>query len=133
MERLKVTNIVPMVRDATVHYEDLSADVVIADLPCSGIGTISKKPDIKSRLTYEDCRALSELQRTILDNVSSYVKQGGELIFSTCTVDYLENDDNVKYFLENHPEYKLIKKEQLLPTEEKQMDGFFVAIMKKDD
>ena len=70
------------------------ADVVIADLPCSGLGIIGKKPDIKYRITEKDLKELAALQREILSVVWRYVKPGGKLIYSTCTVNAMENQEN---------------------------------------
>ena len=89
--------------DATVLDETMieKADVVIADLPCSGLGIISKKRDIKYHATEESLLELQGLQRQILDVVSQYVKPGGTLIYSTCTINPMENEENRAYILEN--------------------------------
>ena len=82
------------------------ADVVLADLPCSGLGIIGKKPDIKLRLKKEDLGELASLQREILSAASRYVKPGGTLLYSTCTVDRAENEENAAWILENLPFHK---------------------------
>ncbi len=87
------------------------ADVVLADLPCSGLGVIGKKNDLKYRITREGCEELAALQRQILAAVSRYVKPGGTLIYSTCTVNPAENQENVRWILENLP----FETESLLP------------------
>ena len=79
------------------------ADVVIADLPCSGLGIIGNKPDIKYKMTEEKMESLVMLQRSILKTIQQYVKPGGILIYSTCTIHKGENEDNVKWFLEQFP------------------------------
>ena len=79
------------------------ADIVIADLPCSGLGIIGRKPDIKYRLKPEDLDSLATLQREILSVVQSYVKPGGKLVFSTCTINKKENEENVQWFLNQFP------------------------------
>lgn len=79
------------------------ADIVIADLPCSGLGIIGKKPDIKMRLREEDLDNLAALQRDILSVVSGYVKPGGTLVYSTCTISPKENEENAAWILENLP------------------------------
>lgn len=91
----------PEVADARVFDPALEAwaDVVIADLPCSGLGVIAKKPDIKYRVQPEDLTSLAALQREILSVVWRYVKPGGVLIYSTCTVSPEENGQNVRWFL----------------------------------
>ena len=78
-------------------------DIVLADLPCSGLGVIGKKTDIRYRVKQEDIAGLAMLQRDILSVVWQYVKPGGVLIYSTCTINETENQDNVKWFTENFP------------------------------
>ena len=101
--RLKTENIVIETRDALILDESLigKADVVIADLPCSGLGIIGKKPDIKYKVTKEQIEELAALQKDILKIVASYVKPGGVMIFSTCTVNSIENEENVRWIEEN--------------------------------
>lgn len=122
------------------------ADIVIADLPCSGLGIIGKKPDIKYQVTEEKLQALASLQRDILTVVSHYVKPGGKLVYSTCTIDRMENEDQREWFLENFPfESSPIDKllgaavsedtmkdgyVQLLPGRYP-CDGFFIAVFCK--
>lgn len=82
---------------------DRRADVVLADLPCSGLGVIGRKPDIRYRMTPEKIRELSLLQQNILSVVQNYVRPGGTLVYSTCTIDRQENEDNLSWFLEHYP------------------------------
>lgn len=102
--RLGMTNVDVKVWDATVPDTSLygKADVVLADLPCSGLGVIGKKADIKYRLTPEQLTELVELQKKILSVVKDYVKPGGVLIYSTCTVNREENHGNRSWFLEQY-------------------------------
>lgn len=100
--RTGLTNIAARVWDATAfdpEWEE-QADIVLADLPCSGLGVIGRKNDLKYKITAEDCKQLAALQRRILETVSRYVKPGGTLIYSTCTVNPEENQDNVRWLLE---------------------------------
>lgn len=122
------------------------ADIVIADLPCSGLGVISKKPDIKYRVCREDIGELVKLQRKILLTVSEYVKPGGRLVYSTCTVNKEENDGNREWILHNLPfepesvslrfpsklQYDTLKEGyvQIFPGDYG-MNGFFIAVFKK--
>lgn len=101
IERTGFTNIKPKVWDALIFDETSAekADVVIADLPCSGLGIIGKKPDIKQKMTPEILEELAGLQRDILKVVQQYVKPGGILIYSTCTISKQENEDNAAWFL----------------------------------
>lgn len=93
--------------DAAVYREELcdSADLVIADLPCSGLGVLGRKPDIKLHVSPESIRELAALQRSMLRNALRYVKPGGRLLFSTCTVTREENLDNRAWLLREYPEY----------------------------
>ncbi|NLJ97085.1 MAG: 16S rRNA (cytosine(967)-C(5))-methyltransferase RsmB [Clostridiales bacterium] len=102
--RMGINNIETKVWDATVVDPDIinSGDVVIADLPCSGLGVLGKKYDIKYRLTQKQQKELVELQRKILSVIYKYVKPGGVLIYSTCTVNKNENVDNMNWFLANY-------------------------------
>ncbi len=103
--RMGFTNIQTKVWDATIPDPELTgrADVVIADVPCSGIGVLGKKSDIKYKLTEKQLTELVELQRRILHEAVQYVKPGGALIFSTCTVNKAENEENRAWLLANYP------------------------------
>lgn len=144
IDRLGAENISAMVWDATVKREaDIkTADVVIADLPCSGLGVIGRKPDIRLRVQPQDLTDLSKLQREILTAVSGYVKPGGHLVYSTCTVSIEENENNVQWFLKHFP-FEAESLEGLIPDQIKEesvdrgyvqllpgaydTDGFFIA------
>ena len=103
VERLELSNVTAQVQDALeLCKEDIGkADIVLADLPCSGLGVIGKKADIKYKTKPEDVESLGKLQREILSVVSQYVKPGGVLIYSTCTVNAVENLDNRNWILDN--------------------------------
>ncbi len=98
-ERLGLDNIAVQTVDATLHIaqDEESADIVLADLPCSGLGIIGRKPDIKYNVTKEKIAGIVALQREILDSVCSYVKHGGYIVYSTCTLNPIENEENVRY------------------------------------
>lgn len=99
------SNIEARVQDAT-EFDPASeekADLLIADLPCSGLGIIGRKPDIRYNVTEEQTRELAKLQREILSVVWRYVKPGGTMVFSTCTVDPAENEENVRWILSQLP------------------------------
>ena len=101
-ERLGVENIVVDAWDATIPDESKigKMDVVLLDVPCSGLGIIGKKRDIKYRITEEGLLSLSELQKNIVKTCADYVKQGGTLLYSTCTIHTEENEGMVKYITE---------------------------------
>lgn len=103
VQRLGYTNVEPKIWDATEVDEEWvgKADVVIADLPCSGLGVIGKKNDIKYKASEEGIKELAALQKEILSVVSTYVKPGGTLIYSTCTVNHQENEENVDWIEKN--------------------------------
>lgn len=114
-------------------------DVVYVDAPCSGMGVIGRRKDVVFNKTYDDILALSALQRQILDNVSCYVKKGGFLVYSTCTVFSLENGKTVEAFLSSHDDFVLssipLDREndgmiQFLP--DGKTEGFFLCHLKRN-
>lgn len=118
VERMGYENVSAEESDATIFREDLveSADVVIADVPCSGLGVIGKKQDIKYRIDEAALDEITELQRQILNNVWQYVKKGGTLMYSTCTMNPEENEKMVAWMEEQFP-LKREKIDSLLPEE----------------
>ena len=128
IRRCRMENISAVVADARVLDESRvgKADLVMADLPCSGLGVLGKKADIKYRMTKEACGELAALQREILHTVQQYVKPGGVLLYSTCTINASENEENVAWFLREHPQFILERQRQIFPQAGKQ-DGFFLA------
>lgn len=106
-----------------------TADIVLADLPCSGIGVIGRKPDIRLRIREEDLDALAALQREILSAVWGYVKKGGLLIYSTCTVNRQENQEQAAWFAESF-HFELLYEKQYLPGVE-DCDGFYLSCFRK--
>ena len=107
-KRLHVTSMRTACMDASVHVAALenSADYLICDVPCSGLGVIRKKPDIRYK-SVDDISKLPALQKKIIDNVSTYVKRGGVMVYSTCTILPEENEEIVTAFLKSHPNYHL--------------------------
>lgn len=103
VERLGYNNVRVEVYDACVLDDNLinKADVVLCDLPCSGLGIMGRKNDIKYNISREKISQLSTLQRQMLENGARYVKSGGVLVYSTCTITKEENEDNVKWFIDN--------------------------------
>ena len=149
IERSGMKNIEAVRWDATILDEASveKADIVVADLPCSGLGVLGKKTDLKYKMTEQTQKDLVELQRDILSKVKDYVKEGGTLIYSTCTIHEAENMGNVDWFLSENNEFELVSvKEdlceelresverdgclQLIPGVHKS-DGFFIAKFKK--
>lgn len=130
--RHELTNMKAVCMDATVFDEGSvdKADVLICDLPCSGLGVLAKKTDIRYKMSKEQQEELVQLQRDILSAVHSYVKPGGILVYSTCTININENEGNVSWILEQYPEFELVEQKQLFPGEISN-DGFFLAKLKK--
>lgn len=132
-ERLGISVIEVGAHDARESYGKLSegVDFVIADVPCSGLGVISKKPDIRSKKP-EDIARLPEIQYAILENVSSTLKKGGRLLYSTCTLNKAENEDITNKFLETHSGFVREKGYPVtyFPNNETE-DGFFTDIIVK--
>lgn len=103
--RLGCENVIVQVKNACIFYEEdrETADVVLADVPCSGLGVLARKKDLRYRIQETDIASLVSLQRQILDTVWQYVKPGGILIYSTCTVSRAENEENIHWFCEQYP------------------------------
>lgn len=146
--RMQTENISVKVWDARIPDEAVieKADVVLADLPCSGLGIIGRKADIKYKMTEEKQKDLVKLQREILHTIEQYVKPGGRLIYSTCTINSAENFENVNWLLQNYnfeleslsEELPYLKDEETVQNGYIQLlpgmyhtDGFFIAKLRK--
>lgn len=143
-ERLHITVMQPMLQDASqpVPQWENAMDAVIADVPCSGLGVIRKKPDIRYK-NLDELAKLPEVQKRILDRLSSYVKPGGVLLYSTCTILRRENEDVIRWFLETHPRFttESFATPEELPGQSNGMmtllpsihktDGFFICKLRK--
>jgi 16S rRNA (cytosine967-C5)-methyltransferase len=144
-KRLGITNIKCGVLDAALYNEELkdSAERVLIDVPCSGLGIIRKKPEIKWTKNLKQLKEIIKIQRDIMNCGAKYVKIGGVLLYSTCTLNKKENENNVKWFLSNFTNYNIDKLfygeldnivydkygVTVLPNE--YMDGFFIAKFKR--
>ncbi|MED3624276.1 16S rRNA (cytosine(967)-C(5))-methyltransferase RsmB [Neobacillus thermocopriae] len=148
--RLGLSNVKPMVMDsrqAVCHFKKESFDKVLLDAPCSGLGVMRRKPDMKYTKKEQDVYQLSQIQQDLLSAVAPLVKKGGTLVYSTCTVDKEENEQNVRRFLQDHPEfegyYSFIKRMpeavqplingfdlQIFP-QDFGSDGFYIAVLKR--
>lgn len=132
-------------RNGTIFYEEFDrlADYIICDVPCSGMGIIRKKPDIRFKAE-EDVKGLPNVQYQILCNAARYLKVGGSLVYSTCTIRKQENEQVVSRFLSEHKDFELTP--FLLPFDIKGdkgyvtlyphrhgFDGFFIAKLRKKD
>ncbi len=147
-QRLKLDSLRPAVRDARKPCADfdLYMDAVLVDAPCSGLGVIADKPDIKYRFTDAQLETLLPLQAEILENCARFVKVGGLLVYSTCTILPEENEKQVRAFLERHPEFVPETGADYLPeplrcrcengmaqflSHRDHVEGFFIARMRR--
>jgi 16S rRNA (cytosine967-C5)-methyltransferase len=148
--RMGIHNVKLKKQDARVLREEWvgKADVVLADLPCSGLGVIGHKADIKYKTKPGDIRALAVQQRKILQTAHQYVKPGGFLLYSTCTIAPEENEEQVTWILENLPFHPVSIENnlppqlqnatgekgylQILPTPQGG-DGFFIAVFQRNE
>ena len=147
-ERLGISIIQAQPWDATL--EDRACigrfDKVLADVPCSGLGLLRKKPDIRLKKDGSEIDSLWKIQRNILIQAAQYVKDGGVLVYSTCTLSRKENEKNVMWFLQNHKEFQLENLRTYLPQSLSTQgeagyitlfphihhtDGFFIARLRK--
>ena len=131
LQRMKTDNITVEVHDATIFDENYKekADVLIMDVPCSGLGVIGKKRDIKYHATPESLTSIVELQKQIVENSWQYVKQGGTLLYSTCTINPAENERMVEWIVEQYP-FEVEVQKQIMPGFMK-ADGFFYAKLRR--
>jgi len=130
-KRLGIKSVTAKAQDGTVLMEDFvgKADKILADVPCSGLGIIRKKPDIKWNKETEDFESIINIQKKILENAHKYLKKGGTLVYSTCTVNKNENECVAEEFAKNN-NYKTEMIKTILPSE--YCDGFFICKMVKE-
>ncbi len=156
-QRLGLSIISTLHYDCTYLREEkekllIEYDLVLCDVPCSGLGLLHRKPDIRLSMTYEKMQALQEVQESILENSCLRVKRGGFLIYSTCTINPNENENRIDAFLNTHPDFECVPFDDKLPPDllsnprlllqskkgkmtilpdEEGMDGFFIAKMRR--
>jgi 16S rRNA (cytosine967-C5)-methyltransferase len=150
-QRVGLTNIETVVADGTNYAPTTPPDRILIDAPCTGTGVINRRSDLRFKREAPDVESLVELQRRLLDNAAGMLKNGGTLVYSTCSIEPEENEQNLQWFLENHPDFSLSpltpyagavfqngehREEfergwiQLLPSKHA-MSGFFVARLTK--
>ena len=138
-DRLGIKSVKPTVADA-LEFKDAQFDRILVDVPCTGTGTLSKKPDIKWKKDIFDIKKIAEHQLKLLQKAVTLVKQGGVIVYSTCSIEEEENFWVVKKFLENNPDFQLKSGKGILSDEvldqngcvqtfphKHQMDGVFAA------
>jgi ribosomal RNA small subunit methyltransferase B len=132
-KRLGIDIITTKVNDATIYNETYKEkfDVVLADVPCSGIGILRRKPEIRYK-NADEIQNLPEIQKIILENSSKYVKKTGRLIYSTCTLGKEENQNIIEEFIKNNTEFNITYQKEYYPNVDK-TDGFYVCIMDRNN
>ena len=130
--RLGITNITAQVNDATVYNQDIPlADKILCDVPCSGFGIIRRKPEIRYK-ELDSVKELPEIQFGILSTSAKYLKTGGRLVYSTCTLNKRENEKVVERFLENNKSFSLLYDKTIFPSADGG-DGFYYAVIQKNN
>ncbi len=130
-QRKGLNNIITVKEDATVYNSKFKEkfDKVLADVPCSGLGILRRKPEIRYN-TQEDLNSLIDIQKKIIDNGFRYLKKGGKLVYSTCTVNPDENENIVKYLIDKYGDkVNLIKETNTSYLN--QSDCFYYAVLEK--
>lgn len=146
-QRLGIEIIDAMIRDAREKHKDIRADRVLVDAPCSGLGIIRKKPDLKYAKNEQQIKDLVNIQKQILHASAGIVRTGGVLVYSTCTIEPAENDEVADWFVKNHHNFVIDQISQYVPDKLKPAiknngfmqlypnlhgtDGFFIARFKK--
>lgn len=148
-KRLGITIIETKVQDGTILNPEFieQFDYVLLDVPCSGLGIMKRKPDIRHHKTYEDLKAITQIQRMLIQNAVRYLKPNGRLVYSTCTISKAENEQMAEFITKEYPLTlepiqdklpevlkKAVKEEgmiQILP-QMAQTDGFFIASFRKE-
>ena len=128
-KRLGIDIIKTEVKDATIYDKNLNEkfDKLLLDVPCLGIGVIKRKPDIKWQRKVEDIEEITTIQKQILQNCSKYLKKGGTLVYSTCSILQEENQKIINEFLEENKDYNIDKQCNIEILQDEEKDGFFIC------
>lgn len=149
-ERLGITIIETETKDATIYEEKYLNyfDKILLDVPCLGIGVLKRKPDIKWKRKQEDIAEITKIQMEILQNCQKYLKKGGTLVYSTCSILKEENEEVISHFIENNKDFeiekmnldetnffkKFVEKEKFLQVyQNEKTDGFFICKLRKKE
>ncbi len=129
-DRLGINIISPVVADATTHNDDFGEfDAILCDVPCSGLGVIRRKPEIKYK-SIDEYQDICDIQAKILENAANYLKDNGRILYSTCTLRKCENEAVVYAFLDKHSGYELKYEHTFMPHIDG-TDGFYCALLQK--
>lgn len=132
-KRLGIDIISTQVKDASIYDEKLTEkfDKILLDVPCLGIGVIKRKPDIKWQRKIEDVEEITTIQKTILENCSKYLKKGGELVYSTCSILKEENEEVISEFLTKNKNFVINENGIINIFTDEEKDGFFICKLHK--
>ena len=132
-KRLGINIIKTQVKDATIYDESLNEkfDKILLDVPCLGIGVIKRKPDIKWQRKVEDIKEITKTQATILENCYRYLKKGGSLVYSTCSILKEENEDIISNFLSKQTDFEIAENDVINIFQDEEKDGFFICKLHK--
>jgi 16S rRNA (cytosine967-C5)-methyltransferase len=122
-DRLGITNVEYAAADGTA-FESAPADKIIIDAPCSGLGVLAKKPDIKIKRELRDIIEMVGIQSALLENAAQLLRPGGAMVYSTCTIEPEENFNVIKKFLEHHPEFSIDHASKYVPPAIVHSDGY---------
>lgn len=123
--KMGATCVKTMQADAMNVHFDFLFDKILIDAPCSGLGVLRHKPDLKYQMTLEKIASIKKTQEQILENMSKYVKPNGVLVYSTCTINKEENEDMIQQFLFKHPSFQKEKEIRVFPSSKE--DGFYIC------
>lgn len=124
-KKLGVTCVNTKLQDAATAIFDEQFDLILLDVPCSGLGVIKHKPDLKYQMSIEKIESIKKTQKDILKNTYKYLKTGGTLVYSTCTINKDENEKMIEWFLTEHPNFEKLEEYSILPSDSN--DGFYIC------
>jgi 16S rRNA (cytosine967-C5)-methyltransferase len=132
-KRAGAHNIQPRLIESSKTIKKLkeSADRVLIDAPCSGLGVLKRNPDAKWKLQPEFIENIKKTQAEILNNYSKLVKKGGKLVYATCSILPSENEEQVAAFIENNPNFSLVNENKVSPSKSG-YDGFYMALLERN-
>lgn len=130
-ERLGVKIVNAILADGTTSKFNELFDIVLTDVPCSGLGVINHKSDLKYNMTLDKIKEINALQKQILENSSKFVKIKGHLVYSTCTINKDENERLINEFLKSHNEFKKVEEHIIIQNYKTNEDGFYIAKLER--
>ena len=128
--KLGITNLKTICKDGTNLNLESKFDRILLDVPCSGLGVLRKKPDIKLRLLPENLDEIVQIQKHLLESAIQYLTTDGVLVYSTCTLNKKENENQIANFIKSHPDFVLLAEKTIMPFDF-QSDGFYMAKLKR--